>query len=467
MNWLIKISGSGLLVVYHATIAGRSIVNNGFKTRDQLSGRSALGGGISDGISFTTDWNVAKGIFDGFILAWEIANAPNQFEFIRNHFYSLKPDIQKKVLSMLVAIQGGSVDKYFDYFMNGWIPDGVFSFRNKYSKGMNKDEIHQRGFKVIPDESPNENGIYYSWLEPMDDKQKMDFLYSYLKAYHSGGGVYDPVFFGSSIKNFQNVDREDIGIITAQIEIDPNFQGQDDFHQNQYTYRYVSSMAEIRVFNTSIIKSILDFDPDPKSYKTQTNQFFYSSKENIETGINILLRYIYEHYNDLDKLFKSKNIAIDQVISLIQFYGHDQRNFWSLINTIGKNLDFNKYVLFEYIKYYNKIKIDNKIKILLEKLPNLYRQKVMNGERFYDVASDMYDNNKEEYDKWWSANEDPYEAEQILEDWTKHRKEYLRYYEQFAKQFETEIKAMTGDLDPNILAGFVKAMESCKEHMSR
>lgn len=466
MNWFQKISSSGLMVAYHATIAGSQIVQQGFKTRDEMSGRAALGGGVSNALSFTTDWAVAKGVHDGFILAWQIANAPNGFEFIRNHFYGLAPEYQASVKRMLGAVQGGAVESNLEKFLNGFTIESIFGFGSGLKKPLTTEQLESMGYQAI--DAPD-NNIHYSWFRPMTDKERNDFLYGYLKAFHAGGGVYDPVFFGSDISNFRGINKADIGIISAEIEIDPEKRGIDDFPRDSQdiTHRYVSSMAEIRVYPKAI-KRILDFDNNPgQRPKFTGQQHYYSDIPKSEESINGLLSFIYKNYRQLSAFLLERDIAIDQFISLLQI-NDDKYKLAQLLATVkeriagsSRNFKYFNNVISDFITSKKKIDIPANIQNYLSRLPQDEAQQILSGEKSSEVLYQLYENNKVAYNAWYDSFDDPdfcYKAESELEDWTYDRKNFLRQYEVYGKQYEREVLEFCKGSSPEFVQKFLQAI---------
>lgn len=462
MNWFIayKKASTGNIIAYHTTIAGNSIMQSGFKSRKDLSGKAALGGGTDNSISFTTDWAVAKGIYDAFILATNIANAENPLEFIKTHFYSLSPKEQTSVASMLNSIHGKQSDKNINDLFSGMIIDGTFDlFNNK--KPLTKEELDNLNYIPIDEDV---NGKYYAWKRPLTSKEINDLLYSYLKTFHSGANVYNPVFFGTDITNFKNVSKDNIGIITAEINIDPNKRTQDDYNDNA-SFRYVSSMAEIRVFDISIIH-ILDFDNKPGNKpKHNSTKNYYSNSTDRENAIHEFLQYIYKNYNKLNKFFTENDLAIDAIIAMVQYYGESKSELWQIINSIENSckLKHSQYILEQYLRYYNKIKLPKYILQHLTGLPEDIKNRILNGEKSDDVLFEWYENNKNEYDQWYDSKTDIYNIESELSEWSRNRKHDLNLYKTYGEQNISTLKELFGDNDYNVIHGLILVLNKVKK----
>lgn len=462
MNWFAhyKKASKGKIIAYHTTVAGKSILESGFKTRQQLSGKSALGGGTDNSLSFTTDWAVAKGIYDAFILAANIANAKNPLEFIKNHFYSLKPEEQTKVASMLNAFHGKNDSNNLDNLFSGTGIDGTFGFNHQNPKTI--EELNELNYTPVGEPLGNK---YYSWKRPLTEKEIDDLLYSYLKSFHAGANVYNPVFFGTNISNFKNINKDNIGILSAEIDIDPDKRTQDDYDENA-DFRYVTSMAEIRIFNTSIIH-IIDFDTKPGNRPKHTsNKSYFSNLNDRETNINELLNYIYKHYNKLYKFFTEHSLAIDSIISLFQYYGDTSGSeIWQIINTIENQCQFkhSKFLLEQYLKYHNRTKVPKEILQYLNGLPSNISNRILNGEKADDVLFEFYESNNAAYDTWWSSQSDAYKTEQTLNEWSKDRKHDLSLYKTYGEQNLNTLKELFGNNDYNVIYGLILNLEKVKK----
>ena len=447
-NWLSKIATAGSLVAYHATTAGTKIMSEGFKTRQQLSERAALGGGSSDSISFTTNWDVAKGIVDAFILACEISEG--SLPFIKDHFNSLKPDVQQSVRGMFTAAHGGSIDTLLD----GWTRDGVFSFfsnKEKDKKALTQEEIVQRGYRLNPQEY-DIDGKYYSWLRPMDQDEINYVLYSYLKSYFAGNPeVYNPVFFGTSIENFKNIRREDIGIVTASIQVDPSKRTEDDYHNKEKNYRYVGSMGEIRIYDMSLIK-ILDFTSNPGDAPDYAgDKLYFDTKDELEGIVNKVLSFLKNNYQQLKKFFRKMSVDIDGVWSVLQYNGHDRYKLGEVLDAILKwtQLKDRVYTIEEYKKYKDKIAIPPQIEKYLVGLPDFVRARILSGERADDVLYEWYENDRlKGYEDWWSSQKDAYAAEKELTEWSRDRKYALELFDRYGKRAEQALAEEYGEYLP-------------------
>ena len=471
LTWLHKCSSIGSLIVYHATMAGNKILGEGFKTRVEVGEKAVLGGGTSNSVSFTTDWSTAKGIFDAVIFFWEIANAPNSVNAVKTHFNSLPDKLKSETIKMLQAVHGGN-PKLLPVLMDGMILDGSLNMfgNNIHDKPLNIDQMNQYQYKPFIDQETNEewgvvDGRYYNWLRPMTPDEIHKFIYSYVKAYLAANPqVYNPIFFGSDTKNFIGVNRNDIGIITAEIEIDPNRQSNDDFGES-ISHRYVGSMAELRVYDKNIIKRILDFDTNPgdkPKYKSEMN--YYGKSDPIEKEVNKLLQFIYKNYKSVQKMLNA-----EQIVSLLQEYGHDYwklAEIYSAIVTNTKMKDI-KYVVQEYKKYKDKIKVSPEVKNALKNIPLEYAQRILNGERADDVIEELYDADKNAYSLWYDNQEDAYQANRLLEDFTWDRKRYLDMFERYAKPSEDLFKNLYGDTNPDFIVSFYYALEEFQMELSK
>lgn len=456
MSWFsnIRHASSGTLIAYHATVSGAKILAEGFKTRDQLSGQTGLGGGSSNSVSLTTDWHVAKGIFDSYLFASQIASSPNPLEAAKQNFQNLPPDIKSAVQQMVESSIGDP-----SIVLDGWQKDGVFGWSD-FKRPMTLEQLQQAGFRPYPDGTGISDGLYYNWIRPQNPKETNEVLYSYLKAYHYGNpNVYNPLFFGTGIEAFKNLNRNDIGIITAEIEIDPNMRGADDFEHG--SYRYVGSMAEIRIYDLSTIKRIVDFDNNPGPQPKHTSDNYFSPYENVGEKISLLCKTIIRNRDFLE----SRGISSEAVISLIQHYGHKRDPLARILSSVLEKtkLSWAKYELKEYQRFAAKLAIPADIQNLLNRVPEPWREKIMQGNKAEDVLYELYEVDSNLYDQWWISHADAYDAEKKLNEWSLDYKYNLKYLPEFQK-IKDSLNRQFGNVDAAI--EIYNAIEDLGETMS-
>ena len=443
---------AGSLIAYHATIAGTKIQADGFKTRDQLGGKAALGGGSDSSISFTTDWNVAKGVFDGFIFMWSIANSPNMVEYVRNHYSTLKPEVQ------------ATVAKYFDggpgrlqMLFRGTRPGGMMSYGGSEDKTpKTAEELAQLGFGLPVDDkgetAPRLGGKYYGWEEPMSEKDLEYGVYSYVKSYLAADpDVYDPLFFGASVASFRNIPRGDIGILTCELNIDPARQAYDDFPSGErISYRMVGSMAELRMYDLKDIKSILDYETEPgKTAKYSSRVLHYAEDPEVEQSVNIILKALQKHYQLIQT---HTTLSPDYLISLFQ----SKKDVYSIVSLLKQFLEATELYNYTYDLYKinmirAKLVIDSNIQTALDAMPENIKNSILSGEQSVDDAEEAwYDADPDGQSDWYDKF---YDTRRGMDRYW--QQDYVRYSKMYYEELE-RIKANSPKLidrwgDENLL----------------
>lgn len=462
MSWFTKIATSGTLVMYHATVAGTKIVQEGFKSREQLGGRSALGGGSDDSISFTTDWTVAKGVFDGFMLIWGLVNAPHPLEAIKKHFYSLPENKQKELVSFHKSGHGRNL--ILD--MSGWKYGGFWSWSEK-KKPMNAEQLKENGFLPWIGEDGQEeepvDGRYYNWREPSTIDDVYQFIYDYVKSYlASDPDVYNPVFFGTSAKSFMNIPREDIGIITAEVYIDPEAQRADDYARKDRhtTYRNIGSMAEVRVYDLSTIKKVLFYDNNPgDTPPVSSRQQYYHKNDAVEYAVDMCIKVLKKYYNELKPIFAKHNMAMDGVLSAL----HQSDDMYSVANTITqilKQLNANYPGSFKNLNnYYQQSRIPPNVENALNVMPIIYRNRIENGEKVDDVVYDWYGKDKIGYNQWYDKVGD---LERDIADWQYHYKYKKQMYDKALSEAQFMLDEKYTPEQLHILAEVITTLDKAR-----
>lgn len=404
MSWLLKLAAN-TLTVYHTTVAGTKILSEGFKTRQELSNKSSLGGGTNDTISVTTDWVVAKGIFDGILFMWTLANADDPVAACRKHFDSLPPEKKEKLESMHKGGHGGNLS----LDLQGKKIGSSFSLFSKEKRPpMTREELEQHGFTpyvVDGEEKSVVDGKYWTWLEPMNEEDIFRFVYDYVKSYlASDDEVYDPLFFATSAQNFVGIPRDDIGILTLEINIDPSKASVDDMYEHRdATHRYVDSMAEIRIRDKSMIQSILAYETNPGDEPpVSSRQQFYHANPYMESAVDWLIKIMKKHY----RLF-SRYVSVDSVISMLQ-NRKDEYALYQLLGSLKKALKIDRVdSILEDVHYLNtRLIIPPVVQEGLNLLPADKREAILGGDsevldRWYDEDRVAFSNFWEKiYDKW-------------------------------------------------------------------
>lgn len=184
-------------VAWHATTAYREILSGGFKTRDEVQGKSALGGGPSNLISFTADYEVAEGIK---IAILELVYLLNKVETVGD-------------LVDFVKEQG------IDPELRDW--------------------VWKRARKVYPVEGnmPAEE----EYTTPVDQETVLEWYKGFLYYAEEEGVRYNPVFWGATPEAFKDLDTANVDIVEATIQT------------NAETVEYLASMEEWRVPKSAIL----------------------------------------------------------------------------------------------------------------------------------------------------------------------------------------------------------------------
>lgn len=220
--------------LYHATIARTPILDDGFKTRSQLSAdRHATGGGTDSAISFTTDMRVARAIVLGLRVARLIARGEMQLGEMIIQGAELAPKANAEALRE----QQLSSPEFVVNIDNGLWPfmwGGGFAERAEPLSRADFDALMATGkaeqieeSRTRPDSDPyrvrgwaprellNKDGSYYGHR----------FHWSYYKALLSQGDMitselYDPLFFGTNVESLADVDEDDICVLSATVDAD-------------------------------------------------------------------------------------------------------------------------------------------------------------------------------------------------------------------------------------------------------
>lgn len=151
-------------ILYHATTAVSSIIQEGFKSRKELGGRSGLGGGPDDTISFTSDLQIAEAIVWSLRRAHEVCSGKMSYQQLQ--LLSKKLGNNEEALKGVIANFG------------------------------NWDTINKEEKK----------------------KEWMFEYFRYILFFQSK--IYNPVFAMVTYKDFEKLDTKEIGIIAAEVEMD-------------------------------------------------------------------------------------------------------------------------------------------------------------------------------------------------------------------------------------------------------
>jgi hypothetical protein len=147
-------------IMYHATPMMKEILNNGFKTRNELEGLEVVGGGPSDVVSFTAN-----------------------------------PQMAIKIANRIKTIIK--------------VAKGIVTFDQIYEWGKNKK---------IFDESTLEKSKFYAG-NGQDIEQALWLYKYYLMKLENAKIGFDPLFFGVKKENLQKLDVNNVGVIQATIDM--------------------------------------------------------------------------------------------------------------------------------------------------------------------------------------------------------------------------------------------------------
>lgn len=187
-------------VLYHATPYVREILKEGFKTKEDLGGKEALGGSTDGGISFTADLNVAREIAKCFKEVIGIAKG-------------------KIKLNDILRLIGSERTK-------GKVPWALEDYINKaknrqwkWNNPMAKELSKQTGIPM-----PG---------KPYEINEKKDAFDLYKRYLSWSDKRYDPLFFGVNIEGFEMMDEANVGVVSAKVDMTKVM----SYHQAMEEYR--------------------------------------------------------------------------------------------------------------------------------------------------------------------------------------------------------------------------------------
>jgi len=218
-------------VLYHVTTAKDKVLNEGLKTRAELSNTAGLGGGPEDTISLTENVEIAKAIENAILEA--------------RRLMTKEIDIHS-MISMAESGEGASRPWISEWYSghgskDGAMPDLIKSiingedelvFNMPVTEGML--EMRSNGETYVPDptsetdiNSYNGSTMYSRWvrkLSPEEIDEKLMSAYKYWSAYReNAGGPMDPLFWGDSMNNLKDIPINQIA--TIEVKAKPGAQG--------------------------------------------------------------------------------------------------------------------------------------------------------------------------------------------------------------------------------------------------
>jgi hypothetical protein len=228
--------------LYHATTGLQRLLNEGFKTREQLGGAHALGGGPENAISFALDRRVTRSIAVGLntlrrAARWELGigdlilqaqyTAPAGLRALLETI-RMKPEAIARLDQGLIFVHatgfgGGSPSGYFGsehLTAVQWeqIAHLIEDVEEHYADPRSQKPYLVEGWAPIGaviDVKPDARAIYKQHNENFAE------AYKTLLAHAEGAKeLYNPVFWLTSMEGLAQKDEDDIGVVRCRINAD-------------------------------------------------------------------------------------------------------------------------------------------------------------------------------------------------------------------------------------------------------
>lgn len=206
--------------LWHVTTGLSNIEKVGFKTREELGGRTTLGGGSSDTISFTDNPEMAKQYLEGIKLARRVMRGDVTVEDLfmeaeRDGFANDLRDIYRRESSHTRQGEPSRIADILDGTMVWEIPD---AFKGRDEKAI-RSMMGLVGAGKYAQTARIENGYMIHDLDPaqrMD--QKSEFFKRWLFFREKRTGKVDPVFFSNNWDHLISTDPEDIALVEVKVK---------------------------------------------------------------------------------------------------------------------------------------------------------------------------------------------------------------------------------------------------------
>ena len=201
--------------LWHGTTGLRAIVEDGFKTRDQLEGSPhATGGGPSDAVSLTADRRIATAIIVGLDTGRRIALNPDGAYWLERMFRGIPLRGRNKLWNRAV-----------DYWTKAWDASDVEQLaRNRIVEnerspfGRPRSELPPG---AVPIRQSDCRGIVYSWSRPGTEEERATLvwkLYTTVVAL-SERTFYDPMFWLTDPGWLASLDPADLGLLLVESRV--------------------------------------------------------------------------------------------------------------------------------------------------------------------------------------------------------------------------------------------------------
>lgn len=196
-------------VLYHATGALQEVMDSGLKTRDELGGREALGGGTSDTISFTTDRALAERIADVLVEASEVARGDISLD-----------DIMERADALGVGDRIRQLPEWTRYerHVKFSTSSGLYTAADIAEREGGEGWVPQPGtFSAVGGDGVQRYGSFERPETPEEAASARFAVYTRFLAYQEEqGGPADPMFFGIDPSDLVDIDPANVGVVEAR-----------------------------------------------------------------------------------------------------------------------------------------------------------------------------------------------------------------------------------------------------------